>query len=154
MNMILLNDKFLSDVSKIYDPLNLISPVTFWGKGFLQKLWSTTKLNWDESLPHSLCKEWKGLTRMWQNLSSLQIPRFIGQINKGSIYPLLVFCDASTKSYAATVYLRIVNSKSIRVDLVYSKMRLAPLDSKNQCRHGRKQVTLPRLELLAVVIGV
>ena len=34
------------------------------------------------------------------------------------------------------------------------KTRLAPLDSKNQCKHGRKQVTLPRLELLAVVIGV
>ena len=33
-------------------------------------------------------------------------------------------------------------------------MRLAPLDSKNQCKHRRKQVTLIRLELLAVVIGV
>ena len=33
-------------------------------------------------------------------------------------------------------------------------MRLAPLDFKNQCKHGRKQVTLPRLELLAIVVGV
>ena len=33
-------------------------------------------------------------------------------------------------------------------------MRLAPQDSKNQCRHGQKQVTLPRLEILAVVIGI
>ena len=33
-------------------------------------------------------------------------------------------------------------------------MRLSPLDSKNQCKHGRKQLTLPRMELLAVVIGV
>ena len=105
----------LSDVSKIYDPLGLISPVTFWGKVFLQKLWSTTKLNWDESVPQSLCEEWKGLTRMWHNLSSLQIPRFIGHIDKDSIYQLLVFCDASTKSYAATVYLRIVSNKSSRV---------------------------------------
>ena len=68
---------------------------------------------------------------------------------------VLVFYDASTKSYAATVYLRIVSSKSSRVNLVvYSKMRLALLDSKNQCKHGQKQMTLPRLELLAVVIGV
>ena len=103
---------------------------------------------------HILCVRNGKLTRMWQNLSSLQIPCFIGQIDKDSIYQLLVFCDASTKLYAATVYLRIVNSKSIRVNLVYFKMRLAPLDSKNQCRHGRKQVTLPRLELLAVVIGI
>ena len=122
----------LSDVSKIYDPLGLINLVTFWGKVFLQKLWSTTKLNWDENLPHSLCEEWKMLTRMWQNLSSLQIPRFIGQIDKDSIYQLLVFCDASTRSYAATVYLRIVSSKSSRINLVCSKMRFASLDSKNQ----------------------
>lgn len=64
----------LSDVSKIYDPLGLINPVTFWGKVFLQKLWCTTKINWDESLPHSLCEEWKELTLMWKNLSSLRIP--------------------------------------------------------------------------------
>ena len=121
---------------------------------FSQKLWSTTKLNWDESLPHSVCEEWKGLTHMWQSLSSLQIPHFIGQTDKDSVYQLLVLCDASTKSYAATVYLRIVSSKSSRVNLVYSKMRLAPLNSKNHCKHGRKLVTLPRSELLAVVIGV
>ena len=71
-----------------------------------------------------------------------------------SIYQLLVFfCDASTKSYAAIVYLRIVSSKSFRVN-VYSKGRLAPLDSKNRYKHGRKHVTLPRLELLVVMIGV
>ena len=94
----------LSDVSKIYNPLGLINPLTFWGKVFLEKLRSTTKLNWDESSPHPLCEEWKGLTHMWQSLSSLQIPHFIGQTDKDSIYQLLVFCDTSTKSYAATVY--------------------------------------------------
>ena len=134
--------------------MGIINPVTFWSKVFLQKLWTTTNLNWDESLPHSLCEEWKELTRMWQSLSSLQVPRFIGQIDTDSVYQLLVFCDASTKSYAATVYSRIVSSTSIRVNLVYSKMGPAPLDSRNQCKHGRKQVTLPRLELLAVVTGV
>ena len=33
-------------------------------------------------------------------------------------------------------------------------MRLALLDSKIQCKHGWKQVTLPRLELLVVVIRI
>ena len=73
---------------------------------FLQKLWCTTKINWDESLPHSLCEEWKELTLMWKNLFSLRIPRFIGhgQLETDSVYQVLVFCDASTKSYAAAVY--------------------------------------------------
>ena len=75
-------------------------------------------------MPHSLCEEWKGLTYMRQSLSSLQIPCFIGQIHKDSINQLLILCDASTNSYAATIYLRIVSSTSIRVNLVYSKMRL------------------------------
>ena len=86
---------------------------------------------------------------MWQSLSSLQIPGFIGQIDKDSIYQLLTFCDASTKSYAATVYLRIVSSKSFRVNLLYSKGRLAPLDSKiNASIEGNMW------SLLAAVIGV
>ena len=76
---------------------------------------------------------------MWNNLSRLRIPHFIGQIDKDSIYQLLVFYDASTKSYAATVYLRIVSSKSSRVNLVYSKMTLAPGDSKNIANMDRNR---------------
>ena len=61
---------------------------------------------------------------------TLQITQFIGQIEKDFIYQLLVFCVASTKSYATTVYLRTVDGESIRASLVYSEMRLALLDTK------------------------
>ena len=141
----------LSDISKLYDPLGLISPVTLLGKVFLQKLWSSKGLNWGEHLSSSLCEEWKGLVQIWQNLYTLRIPRYIGQPQNESIYQLLVFCDASAKAYAATVYLRIVNRESVKVNLAFSKLRLAPLETKH---HGKGQVTLSRLELLAVVIGV
>ena len=40
------------------------------------------------------------------------------------------------------------------MNLVYSKMRLAPLDTKGQGKNVQNQMTMPRLELLAVVIGV
>ena len=143
----------LSGISKLYDPLGLISPVTFLGKVFLQKLWSPNKLNWDEHLSSSLCDEWKGLVQTWQELHSLQIPRYIGQPRDGSICQLIVFCDASARAYAAAVYLRIVDqeSRSVKVNLVFSKLRLAPLETKQQ---GKGKVTLPTLELLAVVIEV
>ena len=64
-----------------------------------------------------------------------------------------MFCDASARAYAAAVYLRIVDQESrlVKVNLVFSKLRLAPLETKQQ---GKGKVTLPRLELLAVVIGV
>ena len=64
------------------------------------------------------------------------------EINIG--YKLLVFCDASKHAYAAAVYLLQGNAVSCRVDLIFSKARLAP----------NKNTTIPRLELLAALIGV
>ena len=65
--------------------------------------------------------------------------------NKDVKSRLLCFCDASSCAYATAVYLvqRSENSES-RSDLLFSKTRLAPL----------KKITIPRLELLAVLIGV
>ena len=143
----------LSDVSRLYDSLGLVSPVVLLGKMFLQKLWAPNKFNWDEDLPLSLSQEWEGLTSNWQNLSSLQIPRYVGWPKNDASYQLVVFCDASVKAYAAAVYLRIVSDESIKVNLIFSKLRLAPLDA-NHYRNARRQVTIPRLELLAVLIGM
>ncbi|XP_062592781.1 uncharacterized protein LOC134254255 [Saccostrea cucullata] len=56
----------------------------------------------------------------------------------------MCFCDASTKAYACAVYLHQSNKERSTVNLLFSKTRLVPL----------KKLTLPRLELLAVVIGV
>ena len=60
-------------------------------------------------------------------------------------YSLLCFCDASARAYAAAVYLfqKSSNSES-RSDLLFCKTRLDPLN----------KMTIPRLELMTVVIGV
>ena len=73
-------------------------------------------------------------------------PRYIGlNQNKEIKYQLLVFCDASKCAYAAAVYLRQeLQEKGCKVDLIFSKTRLVP----------NKQITIPRLELLAATIGV
>ena len=145
----------LSDVSKLYDPLGLIGPVTLPGKLFVQKLWfNNKKFNWDESLPQCFMDEWRNLTVDWQKLYTLQIPRYIGQSDKDVRYQLIVFCDASAKAYAAAVYLRTVNKHLAKTNLVFSKLRLAPLNSKKHSKVEQGQISLPRLELLAVLIGV
>ena len=64
------------------------------------------------------------------------IPRFIGNSN----CQLLCFCYASTKAYASVIYL----SSDAGVNLLFSKARVAPI----------KKLGTPRLELLAVLIGV
>ena len=65
---------------------------------------------------------------------------------------LLVFCDASMKAYATTIYLHIEKQNTSCVNLVFSKMRLASKGTNK--KRLQKDITLPRLELLAVTIGV
>ena len=58
---------------------------------------------------------------------------------------LVCFCDASSCAYVANVYLLQANgTNECKSDLIFSKTRLVPL----------KKMTIPRLELMGVVIGV
>ena len=83
-------------------------------------------------------------------LSTVKIKRRAACVNFVEQYKLLVFCDASMKSYAAVVYLRVEKQGSVSVNLFFSKMRLAT-KSTNKLK---KDLTLRRLELLAVNIGI
>ena len=60
-----------------------------------------------------------------------------------SRYQLLVFCDASKYAYAAVVYLLQESQDQCKVNLIFSNARLVP----------NKKITVPRLELLAALIG-
>ena len=143
----------ISEVSRIYDPLGLVTPVVFYGKVFLQKLW-TIELGWDDTLPQSLCQEWEEIVQILQQLSKLQIPCFVSQKDANVSYQILTFCNASAKLYAAAVYLRVVSQGLVQVNLVLSKMRLSPCDIEKKRKTKSKQLSLSRLELLAVLIGI
>ena len=55
------------------------------------------------------------------------------------------YFDASVHAYAAAIYLLQTGGETgSKIDLLFSKTRLEPL----------KKITIPRLELMAVVIGV
>lgn len=47
----------LSDISKVFNPIGLVSPVLIRGKIFLQQLWSL-KISWDEVLSEDLRNRW------------------------------------------------------------------------------------------------
>ena len=47
----------LSEVSQLYDPIGIISPVIVTSKCLLQELW-LHKLSWDEPLPTLIVKKW------------------------------------------------------------------------------------------------
>ena len=57
-----------------------------------------------------------------------------------------MFCDASIKAYTASVYLRINEETGLKTHLIFLRMRLAPIK--------KKELIIPHLELLAVLIGI
>jgi len=56
---------------------------------------------------------------------------------------LVCFCDASACAYATCVYLMQSSESQCNSELIFAKTRLAPIT----------QTTIPRLELLAALIG-
>ena len=128
----------LQAISRIYDPLGLFSPATLNGKLFIQELWEQ-ELDWDETFTELQQQEWCKLHDDLSPLSSVSIPRYIG----GDEYKLFCFTDASAKAYSAAVYLYSAVGKTVNVNLVFSKARVTPA----------KHFSIPRLELLAVIIG-
>jgi len=131
----------LSFISKIFDPLGLLSPLTIRTKLLIQKLWQL-KVDWDESIPNHLYSEWQILRGEISQVGLMQIPRHV-LVPCPKIIEIHGFSDASEKAYACCIYMRSINSDNIiESRLICAKSRVSPL----------KSVTLPRLELLGAVL--
>ena len=131
----------LSKLSRVFDPLGLLSPVTFLAKYLVQRLW-LLGLDWDQEPPEDILSLWAQFCAQLPNLSGLSIPRQITHPN-AIAYQLHGFCDASLSGYAAAIYLRAeLSDGSVCCNLICAKSRVAPT----------KRITLPRLELCAAVL--
>ena len=76
--------------------------------------------------------------------SSVTFPRSAGLHPEDTErYELHVFCDASQLAYGAVAYLRKIGNNEASSDIVFNKTQVAPL----------KAITIPRLELLAALLG-
>ena len=108
--------------------MGLVTPVLFYGKVFIQDLWREG-LTWDEPLPKMLSNEWTSVLLKLKAISQLKVPRFIGYVCDDCNCELVVFCDASKKAYATVIYLRVEYQEEVKVNLVFSKMRLVSVDT-------------------------
>lgn len=85
---------------------------------------------------------------MFPLIRELQVPRCYFQNSNTSTYSSLqlhVFADASEDAYSAVVYFRVEVQKGVfQCTLVAAKTKVAPI----------QHVTIPRLELMAAVLGV
>lgn len=128
----------LAQISKIYDPLGWLSPMTIKAKLHFQNVW-LTGIQWDDKISMQLNSELINLLNDLKNINTLTIPRWLG--STGNCIELHGFADASEKVYACCVYLRNKNDDgTIMSRLIAAKTKLAPVT---------KNITLPRLELCA-----
>lgn len=147
----------LAAIASIFDPLGLLACVTITPRILLQDVWRVgkdqglvdtivKKLGWDDPLPESLLHRWNSIAIDLQSLVKLKIPRSLRStefIPDCTEFQLHICCDASTTAYGAMVFLRLVTQDRREVRLVTAKGKVAPV----------KQMTIPRLELLAALMG-
>lgn len=133
----------VSMAARFFDPLGVVSPVTISFKIFFQHL-CEAKVAWDEPLTECLLQEWNRLCSTLRDAEPLTIPRcYLHEITDTLTMAQLVgFCDASTRAYAAVLYLRMETESSVFVRFLAAKTRVAPLTS----------LTIPRLELLSALL--
>lgn len=125
----------LSEISRIYDPIGLLTPITTNLKRLMKYLW-TIGVGWDDSLPQSIIDAWTRYHEELPFIKSICVSRQATIEN--AKYELHGFCDSSESAYAAAVYLlaRKANGDS-QVSLL-----MAPA----------KKQSIPRLELCSALL--
>ncbi|XP_072398151.1 uncharacterized protein [Diabrotica undecimpunctata] len=108
----------------------------------MRKIW-LQRSNWDDHLSPNLLTEWNLFLQTLPHLSNLKIPRLLQNSSNVTSTQIHGFSDASLSAYDACVYLRTSHENGfISCNLISSQSRVSP----------EKVVTLPRLELLGVLL--
>ena len=131
----------LSQISKVYDPLNFTLPVTIRGRVLMRKVWKLN-INWDKKKCLKKCDEMKVISKDFEMLTELSFPRIA--INDNKSYGLHIFCDSSSKAYGFVMY--ACSNEKVN-SFFFAKSKLAPLRKCNE--HS-----VPTLELIRVILAL
>ncbi|XP_055918462.1 uncharacterized protein LOC129950553 [Eupeodes corollae] len=136
--------KMLKTIMKIFDPLGIASVFIIRGRILLQEVWREG-FEWDEPVTSDLRRLWRDFIKDLKQIESIKVPRrYVSWDPDESKFSLVVFADASEKAFASVAYLRFDRDGDVEVSVAMAKAKVAPL----------KQLSIPRLELQAAVLGV
>ncbi|XP_028171605.1 uncharacterized protein LOC114360928 [Ostrinia furnacalis] len=129
--------KLLSDLSKLFDPLGWLTPISTKLKLLFQQVWEQD-IPWDAKIPDNINIEWIKLKQDLININKIQIPRWLGTKPDTDI-ELHGFCDASQNAYACVIYCKLSSDTETKIILVVAKSKIVPRN---------KDISLPRKELI------
>ncbi|KAJ8033444.1 hypothetical protein HOLleu_23686 [Holothuria leucospilota] len=133
----------LSKISTVFDLLGFLSPFVIQGKILMQEIW-VNGISWDEVVGGELQDKVGDWIGDLENLSDIRVNRCLC-LDSAENIELHTFADGSCVAYGAVTYLRSVNSSGqVDIQFVASKTKVAPI----------KVVSIPRLELMAAVVGL
>lgn len=131
----------LSVIARLFDPLGWLAPIIITAKILMQSLWLTPS-DWDSELPTDLSDRWTDYCTSLATIHRITIPRWTN-VSAGCTYEIHGFADASTRAYAAVIYLCVRrDSVFISSTLLIAKTKVAPV----------KTLSVPRLELCAATL--
>ncbi|XGW01565.1 hypothetical protein V3C99_014021 [Haemonchus contortus] len=131
----------VSQLNSIYDPVGMAGPLTIRLKHLMREIYDTD-IEWKDPVPKDLAELWIKTCKELDNVS-LSIPRYSMDGNTGP-FTLWIFADASSQALAACAYFR--NEQTLKVtQLISGKTRLTPKKTRQ---------TIPRLEMLAILIAI
>ena len=112
----------LGVVTRIYDPLGLVSPITLCGKLLCREVCNVQK-SWDKQLPHPFLTRWLSWNKSFPG--HVAVPRSLvknqEQITKIQLH---AFGDASRKGVWTAVYAVVHQPSGVSQGLVVSKSSL------------------------------
>ncbi|XP_053692563.1 uncharacterized protein LOC128741013 [Sabethes cyaneus] len=135
----------LSFVMAQFDPAGFLAPLVVRGKMLVQDLWRSG-CEWDDRIDDVSFKKWMRWTQLMRQVELIKIPRsYFGNAMSHEIQDLQlhIFADASETAYGCVAYFRAIIRERVSCALVMSRSKVAPL----------KQISIPRLELLAAVLA-
>ena len=135
----------LSLVSKLYDPIGLVTPVSLKCKLLMRQLvMGDENIKWDDAVPSDIYDSAKLLFKELLTLKEIRFDRCLKPRCTHSNPILIIFCDGSMKGFGACAYVRWMKADgSYECNLIAAKGKICPL----------KTLTIPRVELCGCVVA-